>query len=139
MMIRQIQTDTGHAVSSMEKGTQEVGNGIELAEQAGRMLQDIVENAQSVAEMVGQIAAASEQQSSAGQQISRNVEAISTVTQENANGTQQIARTAEDLSRLTENLQSELGRFQLNGGNGPATQKNSMPQPRRREPVAEPV
>ena len=112
-MIRQIQSDTNQAVSSMEKGTQEVGNGIVLAGQAGTMLNDIVGNAQTVADMVEQIAAASEQQSSASQQISRNVEAISTVTQESASGTQQIARTAEDLSRLTEELQNILSKFNL--------------------------
>jgi methyl-accepting chemotaxis protein len=114
-MIRQIQTDTNQAVASMEKGTQEVGTGITLAEQAGAMLNDIVGNAQTVADMVGQIAAASEQQSSASEQISKNVEAISTVTQQSASGTQQIARTAEDLNRLTENLQNLLTKFNLGG------------------------
>ncbi|MFZ4619081.1 MAG: methyl-accepting chemotaxis protein [Bacteroidota bacterium] len=119
-MIRQIQTDTSQAVASMEKGTQEVGSGITLAEQAGTMLNDIVGNAQSVADMVGQIAAASEQQSSASEQISKNVEAISTVTQQSASGTQQIARTAEDLNRLTENLQEILSKFNLGGTAAPA-------------------
>ncbi len=121
-MIRQIQTDTSQAVASMEKGTQEVGSGITLAEQAGTMLNDIVGNAQSVADMVGQIAAASEQQSSASEQISKNVEAISTVTQQSASGTQQIARTAEDLNRLTENLQEILAKFNLGGTAAPARQ-----------------
>ncbi|MBP6671920.1 MAG: methyl-accepting chemotaxis protein [Bacteroidetes bacterium] len=114
-MIRQIQTDTSQAVASMDKGTQEVASGITLAEQAGTMLNDIVGNAQTVADMVGQIAAASEQQSSASEQISKNVEAISTVTQQSASGTQQIARTAEDLNRLTENLQEILSKFNLGG------------------------
>jgi methyl-accepting chemotaxis protein len=120
-MIRQIQTDTNQAVSSMEKGTEEVGNGIVLAEQAGSMLNNIVENAQSVADMVGQIAAASEQQSSASEQISRNVEGISSVTQESASGTQQIARTAEDLNKLTEHLQELLAKFNLHASEHSAT------------------
>jgi methyl-accepting chemotaxis protein len=114
-MIRQIQTDTKQAVSSMEKGTHEVSSGIELVEQAGVMLNAIVGNAQSVADMVGQIATASEEQSSASEQISRNVDAINSVTQESASGTQQIAQTAEDLNRLTEQLQELLDQFKLNG------------------------
>ncbi|MBP9211200.1 MAG: methyl-accepting chemotaxis protein [Bacteroidetes bacterium] len=129
-MIRQIQTDTSQAVASMDKGTQEVGTGISLAEQAGTMLNDIVGNAQSVADMVGQIAAASEQQSSASEQISKNVEAISTVTQQSASGTQQIARTAEDLNRLTENLQQLLSKFNLSGATaGGRTESYQRPKP----------
>lgn len=113
-MIKQIQADTNQAVVSMDKGTEEVGKGITLAEQAGQMLLGIVGNAESVADMVGQIAAASEQQASASEQISKNVEAISTVSQESASGVQQIAKTAEDLNRLTENLQQLLEKFNLN-------------------------
>ncbi len=114
-MIKQIQADTNQAVISMDKGTEEVGKGITLAEQAGQMLLGIVGNAESVADMVSQIAAASEQQASASEQISKNVEAISTVTQESASGVQQIAKTAEDLNRLTENLQQLLEKFNLGG------------------------
>ncbi len=128
-MIRQIQTDTNQAVASMDKGTQEVSTGITLAEQAGTMLNDIVGNAQSVADMVGQIAAASEQQSSASEQISKNVEAISTVTQQSASGTQQIARTAEDLNRLTENLQEILSKFNL-GGTAVPTRHDAYQKPK---------
>ena len=114
-MIKQIQADTNQAVTSMDKGTEEVSKGITLAEQAGQMLLGIVGNAESVADMVSQIAAASEQQASASEQISKNVEAISTVTQESASGVQQIAKTAEDLNRLTENLQQLLEKFNLGG------------------------
>lgn len=134
-MIRQIQSDTNQAVASMEKGTQEVGTGITLAEQAGTMLNDIVGNAQSVADMVGQIAAASEQQSSASEQISKNVEAISTVTQQSASGTQQIARTAEDLNRLTENLQEILGKFNLGGSSAHASGEKKEHQAKRTSAV----
>lgn len=112
-MIRQIQTDTNQAVSSMQKGTEEVSKGITLAEQAGTMLSGIVGNAESVAEMVAHIASTSEEQTNVSETISKNVEAISTVTQESASGVQQIAKTAEDLNRLTENLQNLLEKFNL--------------------------
>jgi len=113
VMIRQIQIDTSQAVSSMQKGTAEVNGGIALAEQAGQMLQNIVTNAQSVAEMMTQVAASSDEQLRSAEQISKNVEAISTVTQQSASGTQQIARTAEDLNRLTETLQQLIDKFRL--------------------------
>jgi methyl-accepting chemotaxis protein len=112
-MIKKIQTDTGGAVDSMQQGTKEVQVGIQLADKAGKSLQEIVGISQKVTDMVTQIAAASEQQSSASEQIAKNVEAISKVTSETAQGTQQIARAAEDLNQLTENLQRQVAAFKI--------------------------
>jgi methyl-accepting chemotaxis protein len=112
-MIKQIQLDTGGAVNSMEEGTKEVENGIILADKAGSALRDIVQISQNLTDMVTQIAAAGEQQSSASEQIAKNVEAISSFTGETASGTQQIARTAEDLNRLTDELQKLVATFKL--------------------------
>jgi methyl-accepting chemotaxis protein len=110
-MIKKIQSDTSGAVTSMEQGTGEVEKGKELADRAGSSLQEIVGVSQKVTDMVTQIAAASEEQSSTSEEISKNVEAISKVTGETAQGTQQIARAAEDLNRLTEQLQQLVSRF----------------------------
>jgi methyl-accepting chemotaxis protein len=112
-MIKKIQIDTGGAVESMKQGTKEVQVGIELADKAGRSLQEIVGISQKVTDMVAQIAAASEEQSAASEQIAKNVEAISKVTSETAQGTQQIASAAEDLNRLTENLQQQVAAFTI--------------------------
>ena len=117
-MIKQIQTETIGAVSSMEEGTREVERGKELADKAGKSLREIVQVSQKVTDMVSQIAAASEEQSSASEQIAKNVEAISAVTGQTASGTQQVARAAEDLNRLTENLQNYIARFKLFDGTG---------------------
>jgi methyl-accepting chemotaxis protein len=121
-MIKAIQVDTAGAVTSMAEGTQQVDEGIKLADKAGISLKEIVEVSQKVTDMVAQIAAASEEQSSASEQISKNVEAISSVTNETASGVQQIARAAEDLNRLTENLQGLVARFKISGGGHHASQ-----------------
>lgn len=112
-MIRTIQLDTEEAVVSMNEGTKEVEIGKNLAEQSGKSLGDIVKAANSVVDVVTQVAAASEEQSSAAEQITKNIESISTVTHESAAGTQQIARAAEDLNRLTENLQRLIAQFKI--------------------------
>ena len=112
-MIKTIQHDTAGAVSSMEEGTKQVDEGIRLADKAGSSLEEIVVTSQKVTDMVTQIAAASEQQSSASGQISKNVDGISVITGETAQATQQIARAAEDLNRLTENLQQLVSQFKL--------------------------
>jgi len=117
-MIKQIQKDTSGAVESMEEGTKEVEVGKQLAEKAGRSLQEIIHGAENVVDIVSQVAAASEEQSSAAEQISKNIESISAVTQESASGIQQIAHASEDLNRLTLNLQELVAQFKVdeNGG-----------------------
>jgi len=121
VMIKQIQTDTVNAVDSMQKGTEEVNNGKLLAQKAEEALHKIISSSKEVVGNITQVAAASEEQSSAAEQISKNIESISLVTQESASGTHQIAKTAEDLTRLTENLQNLVAQFKIdkqNDGHG---------------------
>ena len=112
-MINKIQKDTGGAVKSMELGTEEVEKGIESAGKSGKSLSEIIVNANGVVDMINQVAAASEEQSSAAEQVSKNIEAINSVTQESAAGVQQIARAAEDLNNLTVNLQGLVSKFKV--------------------------
>ncbi|MFA7287720.1 MAG: methyl-accepting chemotaxis protein [Melioribacteraceae bacterium] len=112
-MIKQIQKDTGNAVISMEKGTEEVTSGKKLAQKSEEALSQIIDSSKEVVENISQVAAASEEQSAASEQISKNIESISSVVNESAAGTQQIARAAEDLNRLTENLQNLVSRFKI--------------------------
>jgi methyl-accepting chemotaxis protein len=112
-MIKEIQKDTIGAVTSMQEGTAEVERGKQLADKAGHSLVQIIAGAEQVADIVAQVAAASEEQSSASEQISKNIEAISSVTQESSAGIQQIARAAEDLNRLTSNLEDLISKFKI--------------------------
>ncbi len=113
VMIKRIQNDTKEAVVSMNEGTKEVEVGKELAERAGSSLRQIIGASDRVVDIITQVAAASEEQSSAAEQISKNIESISNVTHESAAGTQQIARAAEDLNRLTDNLQNLVSQFKV--------------------------
>lgn len=115
-MIREIQTTTSNAVTSMEEGRGEVENGIRLAEQAGRALDEIVTESQRVTGMVTQIAAASEEQSKAGELIARNIDGINGAIQENSRAAHQMAQTATDLSGLTHRLQDAMARFHMRSG-----------------------
>ena len=112
-MIKQIQKDTSGAVSSMKHGTTEVEKGKLLAHKAGDSLSEIITGAEKVAEIINQVAAASEEQSGAAEHISKNIESISSVTQQSASGIQQIAHASEDLNRLTLNLQELVAQFKV--------------------------
>ncbi len=112
-MIKQIQKDTNDAVQSMTQGREEVDKGKNLANKAGEVLYEIIENAQKVSDVVALVAAASEEQSSTAEEISRNIDSISSVTQQSASGTQQIAHATEDLSGLTQNLERLISHFKV--------------------------
>jgi methyl-accepting chemotaxis protein len=112
-MIKHIQKDTEGAVLSMRQGTNEVESGKLLAEKAGDSLKEIITGAEKVADIVTQVAAASEEQSKASQQITQNIELITSVTEQSASGIKQIAHAAEELNQLTENLQSLISGFKV--------------------------
>ena len=112
-MIKHIQKDTEGAVKSMQQGTKEVENGRSLAEKAGDSLKEIITGADRVTDIVTQVAAASEEQSRASEQITQNIELITNVTQQSATGVRQIAHAAEELNQLTGNLQSLISSFKV--------------------------
>ncbi len=113
LMIKKIQDDTSGAIKSIEMGTEEVNKGKELAQRAGNSLNEIIYHFERVADLITQLAAASEEQSSASEQISSNIEAITQVTQQAAENTRQISFSAENLHRLTEGLQHLIEQFKL--------------------------
>jgi methyl-accepting chemotaxis protein len=113
--INTIQVDTQNVVKSMEEGTEEVKKGIDLANEAGDVLQDFVKNSIAVTDKVAQIAFASEEQSTAIEQISKNVETISSVTQESAFSMQQTAHTVEKLNQKINKLHKVVNKFKYSG------------------------
>ncbi len=112
-MIKGIQQGTGEAVSSMESGIEQVDKGRDLADKAGTSLSEIVSMSQTVMEMIQQIAAASEEQSAASEQISRSIDGILSVTKETANGAEQSAAAAEELSAQAEGLKNIVAKFKV--------------------------
>ncbi|RMH52445.1 MAG: HAMP domain-containing protein [Bacteroidetes bacterium] len=112
-MIQDIQVRIGEAVQAMESGTQKVNDGLSLADRAGSALVRIVEGTTRAGDMVAQIAAASEEQSTTSEQIARSVEHISTASQESAQGLSQIARSTDQLHQLSDELRSLIARFRF--------------------------
>ena len=113
VMIKHIQKNTDGAVKAMQQGTIEVESGKKLAQKAGDSLNEIIIGSEKVANIVTQVATASEEQSKASQQITQNIELISNVTQQSALGISQIAHSAENLNQLTSNLRSLISRFKV--------------------------
>ena len=103
---------------------QEIGevatSSVSLAEQAGQMLGAMVPNIKKTSELVQEITAASEEQSSGLAQINGAIAQLSQTTQQNAAGSEQLASTAEQMSSQAEELQQAMSFFKIGHGSGAA-------------------
>jgi methyl-accepting chemotaxis protein len=112
-MIKKIQDDTERSVGSMETGSVEVQGGVKLAEEAKQSLELIVAASSKGEDMVQRIAAASEEQSAAAEQVSQNMENILTITTSSANSTSKIKDTSVELEGLSKELEKMIGWFKV--------------------------
>jgi methyl-accepting chemotaxis protein len=86
---------------------------VEIAEQAGNMLQTIVPDIQKTAELVQEISAASKEQDAGAEQINQSIQQLDQVIQKNAAATEEMASTSEELSAQAEQLQQMVAVFKL--------------------------
>jgi len=96
---------------------QEIGevatNSVELAETAGKLLSEMVPNIRRTSDLVQEITAASEEQSSGVGQINAAVGQLNQTTQQNASSSEELAATAEEMSGQAEQLQQTMSFFRL--------------------------
>jgi len=111
--IRQIQQETAEAVSGIQRGNDEVREGMMLADQAGKSLEGILNGTRQIEQMIRQLLGISEQQSSASVVIQQNTDGMSSAVHQNAATVREISNTAADLSRLTEHLLHQISRFSV--------------------------
>ena len=104
---------------------------VQVAENAGNMLTKIVPDIQKTADLVQEINAASNEQSSGAGQINKAIQQLDQVIQQNASGSEEVAATAEQLLGQAEQLQSTVAFFKLNGASGSA---GGSTAPARTEP-----
>ena len=86
---------------------------VDLAEKAGRLLDQMVPNIRKTSDLVQEITAASEEQSAGVGQINSAVGQLSQTTQQNASSSEQLAATAEEMSSQAEQLQTTMSFFKL--------------------------
>jgi methyl-accepting chemotaxis protein len=99
-------------VAAQEIGTV-ASSSVELAETAGKLLDAIVPNIRKTSDLVQEITAASEEQSSGVNQINVAVNQLSQTTQQNASSSEELAATAEEMSGQAEQLQQAMSFFRL--------------------------
>lgn len=98
---------------------------IEIASRSGRLLDELVPSIQKTAELVQDVAAASNEQSSGVSQINKAMGQVDTVTQRNASASEELAATAEELASQADTLSSYMAYFKVGTEAGLAAEKST--------------
>jgi len=127
VLIQNIQENTRHAVSVMEKGTEEVKSGSAIVHQAGEAFHHILDSIQQVTNQVQEVSAATEEISASTEQltasidqitristdISMNTQAVAAASEEQLASMEEITASADSLSKLAQELQNEVTKFKV--------------------------
>ncbi|MFW5837338.1 MAG: methyl-accepting chemotaxis protein, partial [Desulfovibrionaceae bacterium] len=100
------------AVQEMGKARERVVNTADKAQGAGKVLSEIVDQSDLIADMVRNIATAAEQQSATSDEININVNQINELTQVLTSGIQDANSAITDVSQMSQRLSELVQRFQ---------------------------
>jgi len=101
---------------------------VKVAQRAGTLLEKMVPDITKTADLVQEITAASEEQSSGVGQINSAMQQLDRVTQQNAAGSEELASTAEEMQAQSENLQQAVSFFKLKASASSYIAPNQTPQ-----------
>ncbi|GLB60271.1 methyl-accepting chemotaxis protein [Cytobacillus sp. NCCP-133] len=127
-LISTIQTDTGKAIDSMEKGTAEVEKGIDLVNNAGDAFSHIQQFADTVSSQIAEVSSSIRDMAEGADQVVEIVTAIeeiaavttsesqdvSAATEEQLASMEEIAASAASLSGMAEELLDSVKKFKVN-------------------------
>ncbi|WP_176060880.1 methyl-accepting chemotaxis protein [Paraburkholderia sp. BCC1876] len=100
----------------IDTSVERVQSGSALVDEAGRTMTEIISAVQRVTDIMGEIAAASEEQSSGIDQVARAVTQMDEVTQQNAALVEEAAAAASSLEDQAGKLRTAVSVFQVDEG-----------------------
>lgn len=112
-MIGAIQIGTESAVEAMKASTLQANGTYDIAQQAGKALEEIMEAVHHIEERNLQIATASEEQAYVAREVDRNLISIRDLSTETEQGTQQTQRASQEMSNLAVSLSGLVKKFAL--------------------------
>ena len=103
--------------------------GTRIADETAQALTNIVDGVEKAAQLVGEIASASEAQAGAITQVNSGIDQVSQVVQTNSATSEETAASSEELSSQAELLKNMVGRFTLRGEAKAERPKAAKPEP----------
>jgi methyl-accepting chemotaxis protein len=92
------------------------GETVQVATEAGEMLNRLVPDIQKTAELVAEISAACREQDIGASQINEAIQQLDKVTQQNAGASEEMSSTSEELASQAEELQASIAFFRVDTG-----------------------
>ncbi|MCJ9673083.1 methyl-accepting chemotaxis protein, partial [Neorhizobium sp. SHOUNA12B] len=89
------------------------GETVQVATEAGEMLNKLVPDIQKTAELVSEISAACREQDVGASQINEAIQQLDKVTQQNAGASEEMSATSEELAAQAEELQASIAFFKV--------------------------
>lgn len=100
-----------------QKAAQEIDdisrNNVQVAENSGHLLSNVVPDILNTARLVQEIAASSNEQDAGARQISNAIDQLNQVTQQNAAASEEMSSSAQELSSQAQQLQETVSYFKL--------------------------
>jgi methyl-accepting chemotaxis protein len=117
------------------------GETVQVATDAGDMLNKLVPDIQKTAELVSEISAACREQDIGASQINEAIQQLDKVTQQNAGASEEMSATSEELASQAEELQASIAFFRIDQSGAGQKQKRAAPAPARQpaKPAAKSV
>jgi methyl-accepting chemotaxis protein len=110
--VRKLAERSGTAASEISELS---SSSVEVSEKAGQMLSKMVPDIQKTAELIQEIAAASNEQNTGAEQINKAIQQLDQVIQQNASASEESASTSEELAGQSQRMQESIGFFRISG------------------------
>lgn len=103
-MIKEIQNKTQQAVFNMDNGIKEVEESVEIVDNVGKSLQEILLAAKSTSNQVSKISKEVDNLGKNSAHVVKIMETITAIAQENAAGSEEVSTIAEETAASTEEI-----------------------------------
>ena len=113
LLVKTIQGDTQDAVTAMEKSTQGVVEGAQLADDAGHSLQEIEKATRELTDLVNSISVSTQVQTDMAQEVAAVMADILKITEQTSKGTQLTSASVTQLEGLAKELSGSVSGFKL--------------------------
>ncbi|GAB1234491.1 methyl-accepting chemotaxis protein [Ferrigenium sp. UT5] len=113
LLVKTIQGDTQDAVTAMEKSTQGVVQGAQLADEAGQSLHQIEQATRELNDLVNSISVSTQVQTDMAQEVAGVMADILKITEQTSKGTQLTSASVTQLEGLARELSSSVSGFKL--------------------------
>ncbi len=111
------------------ESVEKVENGTELVIKTGNFLKEIAQTAKSSADLIGEVAAASDEQRAGMEQINKAIVELDSMTQQNAALVEETASASEEMANQASEMLTLMARFKIkNSALAAQNEKSSVEQ-----------